>query len=89
MFVQDIYADSQDRIWIATEGKGVSMLDKEHLVHYNTSNGLTSNIALCLMETDSGEMLVGTYDGGINVIKNNKVYPRYVSQTKITRSGRC
>lgn len=82
MFVQDIYADSQDRIWIATEGKGVSMLDKEHLVHYNTSNGLTSNIALCLMETDSGEMLVGTYDGGINVIKNNKVYPRYVSQTK-------
>ncbi len=82
LIVRDLYTDQQDRIWIATEGSGVFMLDKGRLLQYNTTNGLTSNIALCLMESNSGEMLVGTYNGGLNIIRNNKVDHRFIKQTR-------
>lgn len=67
-FVTAIYSDRAGRLWIASNGGGLSRVDDpsaEHpaFVNYTTTNGLSSNNVRAITEDDEGRIYVGTVRG--------------------------
>jgi signal transduction histidine kinase/ligand-binding sensor domain-containing protein len=67
-FVTDIYADKSGRLWIASNGGGLSRVDNPAAAHpvfvnYTTANGLSSNNVRAVTEDDEGRIYVGTVRG--------------------------
>jgi ligand-binding sensor domain-containing protein/serine phosphatase RsbU (regulator of sigma subunit) len=79
--VWDIIKDQYDRLWIATQEKGVFCYDGDTVLVYNLENGMSSEITLALLEDKKGRILVGTYDGGINIIENSRIKQDLVNKT--------
>lgn len=67
--VSDIFADSQGRIWLATENGGLAVIEKNHLNVYNTRNGLVSDRSLFVFGDPKGNIWFVSVDEGISVIK--------------------
>ncbi|MCG9973097.1 hybrid sensor histidine kinase/response regulator transcription factor [Christiangramia crocea] len=66
--VSQIIADNDDKIWIATEDGGISILNrkKNNFSYLNTANGLSSNNIHSLYEDDKGHIWIGTFLGGLD-----------------------
>lgn len=81
--IWDIIEDKKGDIWFASETNGVYRWNGETLSNYSTENGLTTNTTLALYANDSAQVFVGTYLGGINIIKaDGSVSYELVEQTK-------
>ena len=68
--ISSVFVDSNNRIWIATYGMGLSCYKANgRLIRkYNTSNSqLSNNVILCIKEVDSN-LWIGTDGGGINLL---------------------
>jgi two component regulator with propeller domain len=64
-----IYAINEDNfgnLWIGTVDAGVWKYDGNHLTHYTTKNGLTSNAVNSIYKDKNGELLFGTDGDGIS-----------------------
>lgn len=63
--VTSIFEDSNRRIWITTEGGGFSAFDAgdRHFTHYNTGNGLPSDVVFQIAEDDNGMFWISTNNG--------------------------
>lgn len=83
--VYDIYRDSRDELWIATNG-GLNRWDPTaeqfHVYRYDPNNdtGLTSNTVRVLYEDTSGTLWVGTVSGGLN--RYDRVNDRFTHLTE-------
>lgn len=78
VFVRDIIGQGQDTIWIAIRGGGVrSIVNNRVNEAITTEQGLSSNLAECLMIDQEGTLWVGTMDAGINAISNGKIDPNH------------
>ncbi|MBI4646897.1 MAG: PAS domain S-box protein [Bacteroidia bacterium] len=92
--IYDIFIDSKDNVWIATFGSGVFCLKDNKLIHYNTDNGLLTNIVRAVVEDTTGKIWIGT-EVGLNYLENGKICEfnpknRGISTIKsalITKSG--
>lgn len=68
---QTLTIDSRNRIWIATDGNGLSCYDKstESWTRYrhepNDSNSLSDDVVLCVVESRDGSIWAGTREGGV------------------------
>lgn len=67
-FVTAIYSDSVGRLWVASNGGGLSRIDDpaaEHpaFVKYTTANGLSSNNVRAITEDSEGRIYAGTVRG--------------------------
>ena len=72
-FINCIYTDAENRLWVGTKSTGVFVIDSDKKVHnYSTANGIANNYIKTIIEAKKGEILIGTIDG-INLIKNNVV----------------
>jgi ligand-binding sensor domain-containing protein/AraC-like DNA-binding protein len=81
--VHSIIQDTEGNIWIAAEG-GLSRIKSEslnkrihdkidlHLEHFTSQDGLSDDSLLSLYEDRWGNLWVGTYGGGLNVLRDGK-----------------
>jgi signal transduction histidine kinase/ligand-binding sensor domain-containing protein/DNA-binding response OmpR family regulator len=76
--VKDIFNLGNQKLWLATNGGGISLFDTHLLTFenysYNTSNikGLTSNSCYCIYQDYEGILWTGSYSGGINYNSSSK-----------------
>ena len=56
---------SDGSAWIGTEGAGLYRYQDEHWTPYNESNGLLNLFVWSVLATQRGELLVGTWGGGL------------------------
>lgn len=64
----DVVEAVDGRVWFAGE-HGVSLLDGDRSYHLSTSQGLSHEQSVSLVEDPAGRIWVGTYGGGLNVIQ--------------------
>ncbi len=65
-----LYADSQNRVWIATQKAGVFLYDGEWQ-HFDLEKGLNTNETFSFLETSDGDILVGTALG-VNILRGKQ-----------------
>ncbi|MCX6236774.1 MAG: hypothetical protein NTY07_04290, partial [Bacteroidia bacterium] len=70
-----VYGIIQDRngfIWFATLN-GMSKFDGKHFTTFRTKDGLNSNSIISLAEGLNGQLYIGNYEKGINVLRNGQI----------------
>lgn len=70
--VYDIIQDKDGFMWFAT-ANGISKFDGNHFATFRTKDGLNSNSIISLLEGKKGELYIGNFEKGINVLKNGKI----------------
>lgn len=70
--VFEIIQDKDGFIWFATLN-GLSRFDGNQFLTYRANDGLNSNAIISIAEGKQGELYVGNYEKGINVIKNGQI----------------
>ena len=70
--VYNIIQDRSGFIWFATIN-GISKFDGKRFTTFRTKDGLNSNSIIAMAEGDRGELYIGNYEKGINVLKNGKI----------------
>jgi ligand-binding sensor domain-containing protein/DNA-binding CsgD family transcriptional regulator len=68
--VLSIYQDKNKRLWVGTDGEGLFMFDgQDRLHHYlhqpGNPNSISTNVITSISEDFSGNILIGTYSGGL------------------------
>ena len=70
--IYDLIQDRTGFIWFATSN-GISKFDGKHFTTLRTNDGLNSNSVISLVEGNNGEIYIGNYEKGINVLKNGRI----------------
>lgn len=75
--VLSLFQDSNENIWIGTDGQGLHSVDRNFKLksYYHSDkdvNSLSSNVITSLGEDILGNILIGTYAGGLNVYNPQK-----------------
>ncbi len=70
-YVYQIFADSKQRLWFGTDGKGVTMLANGQARQYNTGNGLTGNVVYSFAEDKYGRVWMNVLNGGLCYIDSS------------------
>ncbi len=64
-FIYQVFVDSKNRIWFATDGKGLTMYDGSTFHNYNKTNGLKSKTIYSITEDKNGKIWFSTLNDGI------------------------
>jgi ligand-binding sensor domain-containing protein len=64
-YVYSIYKDSKNRLWFATDGKGITVLDNGSYTNYDEKAGLKSDVVYSVTEDAKGNIWFSTRDAGI------------------------
>ena len=85
-FRKTLYSDKKGHLWIGTEGSGLYKIDLSTLsiTRFTIQNGLSSNNIMGIAENASGELLLATDGGGLNILnlKTNHFSNIMYDQTK-------
>ncbi len=78
-YVFSLFKDSRNRIWVGTDGGGLSLFDIESgtFTRYNvsnTDNALLSNVILSINEDNEGKLWLGTDRGLCCFVPEGKVF---------------
>lgn len=63
--VYEIFEDSEDNIWIGTNGKGIIRFTDEVFTYYNESSGLPSDLIIAMDMDDQKNKWISTIDKGV------------------------
>lgn len=69
-YIYQVFIDSQDRAWFATDGKGVTMLDGAGFHHYD--HGLESRVVYSIAEDVNANIWVTSQDNGVYLLEGDK-----------------
>lgn len=69
--ILSIYEDRQKAMWIGTQDKGLFRLKNGSVTHYTVADGLSNNEVRAILETQNGEMWIGT-GSGLNKLSAGK-----------------
>lgn len=72
-YIYQVFIDSQDRVWFATDGKGVGMLDKSGFHHYE--KGLKSKVVYGFAEDKSRVIWINVQGDGLYKLENETFLP--------------
>lgn len=77
--INAIFEDSQQNLWLSTEGGGLCRLDKDRktFTSFTTKNGLPSNFVFKVLEDNKNNLWVTTSRGIVNMQTKNKVIAVY------------
>ncbi len=64
-YIYSTMVDSKNRVWFATDGKGVSVFDNGRFTNYNQNNGIKSLVIYSLCEDSNGNIWFSTLEGGV------------------------
>ena len=70
--VFDVLQDKDGFMWFGTLN-GLNRFDGKHFTTLSVNEGLNSNVITALLEGDKGEIYIGNYEKGINVLKNGRI----------------
>lgn len=101
LIISHVFRDSKNRIWVATSGEGLYMIDKGSAKRYDVTNGFITNYIGCVAEDKNGNILVGTDGEGIVVLageqqtiiskkeglSNNFIHALYVDNDNVVWVG--
>lgn len=64
-----LFADKKGTVWVGTEGSGLYQIDlkTKRIQQFTLQNGLTSNNIMGIAEDNTGQLLLATDGGGLNV----------------------
>lgn len=73
--INQILQTSDGYIWLATEG-GLARFDGINFTTFNTENtpALSGNRINILRENNNGDLLIGSYRGGLTIYRNNEFF---------------
>ncbi len=71
-YIYSTLVDSKNRVWFATDGKGITVLDKGHFTNYSQNNGIKSTVIYNLCEDKQGNIWFSTLEGGIYKFDGSK-----------------
>ena len=81
-FVQTVFVDAGNRIWVSVEGQGVSVLDaaRTGFRHFNQASRplLLSNDIWAITATTDGMLWFGTFGGGLYRMDKDEVLTRFM-----------
>ncbi len=79
-YIMWLYEDSQQQIWVGTNGGGIYVLKNEEIVnHFTTNEGLAGNVIFKIIE-DNGLMWIGTGTGLSRMDIENESFVNFNSQ---------
>lgn len=78
--VYSIYEDEAGNLWLGAGNAGLVRFDGKHFVTYTTEDGLTNNSVTTITEGPRGYLWVGTYNGGLNLLKDGVVIHTYTDK---------
>lgn len=81
--VYDMIQDVDGFIWFGTLN-GLSKFDGKKFKTFRMEDGLNSNAITCLHEGEQGEIYIGNYEKGINILRNAKI-ENFRSEIKKTK----
>jgi len=64
-YVYDIFSDNKKRVWFATDGGGISVLDDNKFHRLKNIQGYKGNVVYKIIEDNYGNMWYATYDKGV------------------------
>lgn len=64
-YIYSVYEDKADRIWFATDGDGISILDKSRFISYNNKQGLGDDVIYSICGDQYGNAWIATASAGI------------------------
>jgi ligand-binding sensor domain-containing protein/uncharacterized membrane-anchored protein YhcB (DUF1043 family) len=70
--VYSMYKDSRNRLWFATDGKGITMLDKGVFTNYDERSGLKDKVVYAITEDRQGQLWLSTAKAGIYRFDGNR-----------------
>ncbi|MCX8081087.1 MAG: SpoIIE family protein phosphatase [Bacteroidia bacterium] len=77
--------NSLGEIWFGSDSKGVFFINaKDSVFSINEKSGLTDNCVTSICEMGGSKMVVGTFDGGINIIDEKKILTPLTKQHGLT-----
>ncbi|NJK86568.1 MAG: hypothetical protein HC906_11960 [Bacteroidales bacterium] len=64
-----LYQDHKESLWVGTDGDGLYRItpDGRITVFNNHNSSLSTNVIASLNEDSKGNILIGTYSGGLNI----------------------
>ncbi len=65
-FIYKVFIDSKKRVWLGTDGKGVSVLENDHITNYIEAEGVPLEAVYSMTEDVLGHIWMGT--------SNNRIY---------------
>ena len=63
--IYDILEDKNGTIWFATSSQGIIKYEDNSFTLLTEKEGLSSNVVVCLLEDDLGNLWIGTIGGGL------------------------
>jgi ligand-binding sensor domain-containing protein len=70
--VWSIHEEANGIIWLATRG-GLSRFDGEKFINFTKKQGLPDNKLSIVTQDQSGNLLIGSWGGGVSIIRKNKL----------------
>ncbi len=66
-----LFQDSENNIWLGSEGKGLIKIGNENIQNYLRKSGFPSDLVVSICKTTTNSHLIGTYDQGLFELKSN------------------
>ncbi len=71
LLIQDIHIDKEDRLWVATYGEGLFLVDDNQVTQFKTNvlddTSISYNDILCIFEDQNDNLWFGTDGGGASL----------------------
>jgi ligand-binding sensor domain-containing protein len=64
-YVYNVFTDSKNRTWFATDGKGITKLENGTFTSYSEKDGLKSKVIYTIVEDRNGTIWVNTLNDGL------------------------
>lgn len=64
-YIYHIYEDSKQRVWFATDGKGLVMMNNNRFTHYGEKQGLTAKVIYSVTEDKQGNIWCAALQKGL------------------------
>jgi ligand-binding sensor domain-containing protein len=73
-YIYHVFKDSKQRIWFATDGKGLTMLQQGQFTHYDDKDGIADNHIYAVTEDGQGKIWFSTSNAGLYCFDGNTMH---------------
>lgn len=71
-YIYNVFKDSKGRLWFATDGKGLTLMENNMFFHFDNRNGIKDNHIYSITEDKSGRIWFSTSNAGIYAYDGKK-----------------
>lgn len=64
-YIYNVFKDSKGRLWFATDGKGLTLMENNMFFHFDSRNGIKDNHIYSITEDKNGRIWFSTSNAGV------------------------